>query len=199
MLCVHCLSFNNVSCLLTYLDIILQCTYIVENESNTACLNVLFNKLKCKHCNLLIVVTRETVTDTMSYHQYSKVNMRNHATRCKGILGTQKSSAVKCQGCSKTLLEIQNEYKYSNHGVLRGWEQHTSNCEGIHYDKVHEAFVAKFGDDVNVNIRGHMNNGTWVTLDLPERMKIRDEWTEKITLDAKLCDNLYSYLRKGKK
>ena len=198
MLCVHCLSLNNVSCLLTYLDIILQWTYIVENESNTVCLNVLFNKLKCKHCNLLIVVTQISVTDTMSYHKYSKVKMRNHATRCEGILGTQKSSAVKCQGCSKTLLEIQNEYKYSDHGVLRGWEQHTSNCEGIHYDKVHKAFVAKFGDDVNVNKRGHMNNGTWVTLDLPECMKIRDEWTKKITLDAKLCNNLYTYLRRKK-
>jgi hypothetical protein len=192
------LSIIYVTCLLTYLDIILQWTYKVENESNTACLDVLFNKLKCKHCNLLIVVTAETVTDTMSYHRYAKFLMINHATSCKGILGTQKSSVVRCQGCSKTLLEIQNEYKYSDQGVLNGWERHTSNCEGIHYDKVHEAFVAMFGDDVGVNKRGHKNNGTLVTLVLPERMRIRGEWTNKILLNAKLCTTLFNYVARLK-
>jgi hypothetical protein len=127
---------------------------------------------------------------------YKKTAMINHATSCKRILGTQKSSVVKCQGCSKTLLEIQNEYKYRD--VLNGWERHISNCEGTHYDKVYEAFVAEFGDDVGVNKRGHENNGTVVTLDLTKCIVVRREWTNKITLDAKLCTPLYRYVARLK-
>jgi hypothetical protein len=192
------LSIIYVTCLLTYLDIILQWTYKVENESDTACLNVLFNKFKCKHCNLLVTITKTTIRNEAQYHRYSKAAMINHATSCKRILGTQQSSVVECQGCLKTLLEIQNEYKYKNHDLLRSWEKHTSNCEGTHYDKVHEAFVAVFGDDVGVNKRGHKNNGTVVTLDLTKYIMVRHEWTNKITLDANLCSPLYNYIARLK-
>jgi hypothetical protein len=64
------LSIIYVTCLLTYLDIILQWTYKVENESNTACLNVLFNKFKCKHCNLLIAIAK---TNKKKYSAISHV------------------------------------------------------------------------------------------------------------------------------
>jgi hypothetical protein len=90
----------------------------------------------------------------------------------------------------------QNENKYRF--VLNGWERHTSNCEGTHYDKVYEAFVAEFGDDKVVNKAGHKNNGTVVTLDLTKRIMVRREWTNKITLDAKLCLPLYNYIARLK-
>jgi adenosine deaminase len=86
---------------------------------------------------------------------YAKFQMIDHATVCNRILGTQESSVVKCQRCFKTLLEIQNENNYSDHGLLRSWERHMSNCDGTHYDKVYEAFVAMFGDNKKVNKKGH--------------------------------------------
>ena len=124
--------------------------------------------------------------------------MIQHATTCKAILGMQESLVVKCKKCKKTLLEIQNEYNYSDRGLLMGWEKHLINCNGIHFDKLYDAYKAVFSDAVNK--RGHINKETqtWVTIDVVERIMIGGEWTNKITLNDKLCMNLYNYVsRRG--
>ena len=190
--CVYiaCLSILHGTLLLTYLDIILQSTHIVENTSKTACVDELFEYLECKYCHLLVNSTQEI----NSIHGYRKHMMIHHATSCKAILGMQESSVVKCQGCKKTLLEIQNENNYTDLRLLRGWILHSRNCDGTHYDKVYEAYKAVFSDTVNK--RGHINKETqtWVTMDVVERIMIGGEWTNEITLNDKLCLALYNYV-----
>jgi hypothetical protein len=194
--CVYivCLSIIHGTLSLTYLDIILQSTHIVKNERSNAFLEVLFNKLKCKYCHLLIIVTVEQANeDATTKHMYNKKQFIDHATSCKAILGMQESSVVKCKKCIKTLLEIQNENNYKR-GLLTGWKLHLSNCDGTHYDKVYEAYKAAFSDTVNK--RGHINKETqtWVTMNVVDQIMIGGEWTKEITLNDKLCCKLYNYI-----
>ena len=75
-----------------------------------------------------------------------------------------------------------------------GWKLHLINCNGIHFDKVYEAYKTAISD--TVKRRGHINKETqtWVTLNVVEQIMIGGEWTKEITLNDKLCNKLYNYI-----
>jgi hypothetical protein len=104
-------------------------------------------------------------------------------------------SNTTCKRCNKTYDALKIEYKIKDCGLLGFLASHNKHCDGTHWDKVLEAY-RKHNGDATIRKRGHKQGNVWENMTVDEAIKIKMDWMSDITLDNKLCNDLYNYAKR---